>query len=143
MIVLDAYALIGYLRGEGCADEVRALLADACVVSALNVAEIIDLMSRVFGHPADDIRASLALLSAEAGLQVASVDETTAARAGRLRATHYGSKSCPVSMADCVAAATAQLRSATLATSDPDLARLARLEGIEVIALSDSTGRRP
>lgn len=139
MIVLDAFAVVAYLRAEPSADEVRQILTQDCSISALNLAEVVDQLVRVFGFDAEDVDGDLATLP----FGVLDVDEATAVRAARLRAAHYGSKTCPVSMADCVAAATALTLGAELATSDPDLANVARAHGIPVVALPDSTGRRP
>lgn len=142
MTVLDACAVVGFLRGEPCADEVRSAIESGAVMSALNFAETIDQLVRVFGRPTDDVRGDLALLQ-EAGLEIVAVDEALAARAGALRASHYGSRSCPVSMADCAAAATAERLLLPLATSDPDLANVARANEITVLPLPDSRGHRP
>ncbi len=142
MTVLDAGAIVGLLRGESCADEVRHLIDQGALLNAVNLAETLDQLVRVLSRRADDVRGDLALLQ-EAGLEIVAVTEPIAARAGRFRAKHYGSKTCPVSMADCLAAATAQLLGRPLATSDPDLARVAHAEGIDLVPLMDTQGNRP
>ncbi len=63
MTVLDAYAVIAYLRGESVADEVADILRAATVLSAANAAEIIDQLVRVHGRDADDVHGDLALLT--------------------------------------------------------------------------------
>lgn len=64
-------------------------------------------------------------------------------RAGDLRAVHYHRERSAVSLADCLALATAESVGEALATPDPALAAMARAEGIEVIPLPDSRGHRP
>lgn len=139
MIVLDAFAVVGFLRGEACAGEVEDLLGRDCVISALNLAEVMDQMVRVVGVPVEELDGDLATMP----IRVITVTEELGVRAGRLKAEHHGSKTCAISMADCVAAATAASLNADLATSDPDLARVARAHGIPVVPLPDSRGVRP
>jgi PIN domain nuclease of toxin-antitoxin system len=50
--VLDAYAVLAYLRAERCADEVAALLRAPSVLTAANAAEVLDQLVRVY-HPDD------------------------------------------------------------------------------------------
>src|SRR4051794_9277536 len=99
MTVLDAYAIIAYLRGENAADEVAELLRSPTQLSAVNQAEVIDQLVRVFARPADDVEADLALLT-DAGMQIAAVDSECAVHAGRLRALHYHRERCAVSLTD-------------------------------------------
>jgi PIN domain nuclease of toxin-antitoxin system len=140
--VLDAYAVIAYLRGEVCADEVAALLREPTVVTSVNAAEVVDQLVRVFGRDPDDVHADLALL-ASAGMTVQPVSAERGLEAGRLRATHYHRAHRAVSLADCVAAVAALAEGLPLATSDPALAALVRDEGGLVHALPGSDGTRP
>ena len=142
MTVLDAYAVISFLRGENAADEVAALLRAPTLLPAVNQAEIVDQMVRTYRREADDVEADLALLS-QAGMDIEALDSATAALAGRLRARHYHRERCAVSLADCVAAATALINDRPLATADPALAGVLRAERAEVVGVPDSTGRRP
>lgn len=142
MTVLDAYAVISFLRGEGSAEEVAHLLRGDAVLSVLNAAEVVDQLVRVWGRDGDDVEGDLALLG-EAGLRMHALDAELALAAGRLRAQHYQRQSCAVSMADCVAAAAALELDQPLATSDPALAAMLRAAGGEVAGLPDSAGRRP
>lgn len=142
MTVLDAYAVLAFLRGEDAADEVAALLRAGTTLAAVNAAEVVDQLVRVWGRDGDDVEGDLALLGA-AGMHLHPLDAEMALHAGRLRAAHYHRERCAVSMADCVAAATALRLDAPLATSDPALAGLVRGVGGEVLALPDSRGRRP
>jgi PIN domain nuclease of toxin-antitoxin system len=140
--VLDAYAVVAYLRGEPCADDVAALLRDSSTLSAANAAEVIDQLTRVFGSDPDDVHADLTLL-ANAGMELASVTPDHGLLAGRLRAKHYHREHTAVSLADCIAAATALSLNRSLATSDPALASIVRAEGGTVHGLPDSQGVRP
>jgi len=99
-------------------------------------------MTRVFGQPPDDVRAALQLLDA-GGLQVVPVDGDLGLEAGRLHARFYDRRLSPLSMADCVALASAMSLNEPLATSDPALAAAARAVGVVVISLPDTHGRSP
>jgi len=140
--VLDAYAVIAYLRGEACADEVAGLLREPTVLTAINAAEVIDQLVRVFGRDPDDVHADLALL-ASVGMTIRSVSAELGLEAGRLRARHYHRERRAVSLADCVAAVAALAEGRPLATSDPASAAVVRDEGGRVHALPGSDGTRP
>lgn len=142
MTVLDAYAVVAYLRDEPCADEVAALLRRRSTLSAANAAEVVDQLTRVFGSEPDDVHADLALL-ANAGLDLVPVTADLGLLAGRLRARHYHRDRSAVSLADCIAAAVALGLGQPLATSDPALAAVVRTEGGSVHGLPDSRGIAP
>lgn len=142
MTVLDAYAVIAFLRGEDSADEVAALLRGPVALTTVNAAEVVDQLVRVWGRDDDDVEGALALLSA-AGLRMQPLDAELGLAAGRLRARAHHRERCAVSMADCAAAVTAMRLGEPLATSDPALARVLRSAGGEVHGLPDSRGQRP
>lgn len=142
MSVLDAYAVVAYLRREPAGQEVAALLRSPSVMSAVNAAEVMDQLVRVAGLGADEVHADLALLT-HAGMEVRPATLQLGILAGRLRARHYHRNRLPVSLADCFAAATALLGRLPLATSDPDLAALVRAERGAVHPLPDSAGTLP
>ncbi|MFN2539076.1 MAG: PIN domain-containing protein [Mycobacteriales bacterium] len=142
MTVLDAYAVVAYLRAEPCADEVAALLRGASTLSAANAAEVVDQLTRVFGSDPDNVHADLALL-ANAGMELSPVTPDLGLLAGRIRAKHYDRDRAAVSLADCIGAATALSLDRALATSDPALAGVVRAEGGKIHALPDSGGVRP
>lgn len=142
MTVLDAYAVVASLRGEAMADEVAAILRSPSLLSAANAAEVIDQLVRVFGRDPDDVHADLAVLS-HAGMRLAWLAPEVGTLAGRLRARHYHRQRMAVSLADCVAAATALAEQRPLATSDPALAALVRAESGKIHGLPDSAGRLP
>jgi PIN domain nuclease of toxin-antitoxin system len=143
MIVLDAYAVLAYLRDEQhAAGEVGEMLAEPTMLTAVNAAEVLDQLVRVYGRDADDVHADLAML-VHAGMQLGEVSAEVGMLAGRLRARHYHREYMAVSLADCVAAAAALPPGRPLATADPPLARLIRAEGGEIYALPDSKGHLP
>jgi PIN domain nuclease of toxin-antitoxin system len=142
MTILDAYAVIAYLRGEPSGGEVAELLREPTQLTAVNAAEVCDQMTRVFGRDPDSIEADLALL-AYAGMDMLPVTPDLAIQAGRLRARHYHRQHSAVSLADCIAAAAALTTRHLLATADPALATLVRTEGGHIHPLPDSKGQRP
>lgn len=142
MIVLDAYAVLAYLRDERAADAVGDLLAAPTRLTAVSAAEVLDQLVRVYGRDVDDVHADLVML-VHTGMELAAVSAEVGLLAGRLRARHYHRERTAVSLADCVAAAAALATSSPLATADPPLARLTRAEGGQIHALPDSAGRLP
>ncbi len=108
----------------------------------MNVAEILDVMTRIYERPVAATITALAMLET-AGLQMQVVDAAIGLSAGELHARHYDRKASPLSMADCIALATAAALQEALATSDRPLAAAALIEGIGVLGLPDSTGERP
>jgi PIN domain nuclease of toxin-antitoxin system len=142
LTVLDAYAVVGYLRAERCADEVATLLRAPTILAAVHAAEVLDQLVRVYQRDPDDVHADLVLL-ANAGMQIVPVSPDQGLRAGRLRARHYHRERCAVSFADCIAAAVALTEQMPLATSDSPLAVLVRAEGGAVHPLPDSRGVKP
>jgi PIN domain nuclease of toxin-antitoxin system len=140
--VLDAYAVIAYLRGEPSADEVAELLHGPTILTSANAAEVLDQMVRVFGSDPDGVEADLALLS-HAGMTVQAVTHELGMEAGRIRTRRYHRDRAAISLADCVAASTSLAVGRPLATADPALAAVLRAEGGDVHALPDSKGNRP
>jgi PIN domain nuclease of toxin-antitoxin system len=142
LTVLDAYAVLAYLRDEYCADEVADLLQAPTVLTAANAAEVLDQLVRTHQRNADDVHADLALL-ASAGMQIIPMTADHGLLAGRLRARHYHRQRCQVSLADCAAGAAALSGQRALATSDPALAAVVRAEGGAIHPLSNSKGIKP
>jgi PIN domain nuclease of toxin-antitoxin system len=136
--VLDAYAVIAYLRGEHAADHVRPLLeANNTNLTAVGLAEVLDHLVRLAGADEDEAVLDLAQLGL---LEALPVDAGPGNAAGRLRARHYHRTRCPVSMADCIAAESARTTRRPLATADPDLLDLCHTEQIDNIPLPGSNG---
>jgi PIN domain nuclease of toxin-antitoxin system len=140
--VLDAYAVLAYLRSEPCAGEVEDLLRTPTGLTAANAAEVFDQLVRTYRRDPDDVHADIALL-AHAGMRILTVTQDRGLAAGRLRARYYHRERCAVSLADCLAAAAALAEDRPLATSDPALASVVRAEGGTIHALADSNGARP
>jgi predicted nucleic acid-binding protein len=144
VVVLDAQALVAFLIGEPAAEEVAGILGqrdEPVTISSVGMAEVIDVLVRIKERHHDEVIEKLDWLRA-GGLLVDPVDEAIGREAGRLHATHYARRDRPISMADCVTLATALALGASLATSDPPLTAVARLEGCRTMTLPDARGRR-
>ncbi len=111
-------------------------------MAAINIGEVFDVMVRVKSWRRGRVDLGLSWLTA-GGLDVVSTNEQIARAAGDLRSRLYDRATCPVSVNDCVALATAQLLGEHLATADSALAASARLEGTALIPLLNSRGQRP
>jgi|SRR5699024_4570399 len=142
MIVLDAYAVLAYLRDEPAAAEVTALLRGPTTLSTVNAAEVVDQLVRVFGQDVDEVHGDLLVLS-HAGMQLVDVSSHIGISADRIRSRYYRREEMALSLPDCVAAATALADGRPIATADPPLATMVRAEGGEVHALPDTKGRLP
>lgn len=135
MTVLDAYAVVAFLRGEKAADEVAQLLRSPTWLCAANAAEVMDQLIRVDGHDRDEVEIRIATLVAD-GMTIHPVTDDIGIEAGVLRARHYNQRACNVSLADCLAAATAIRLRMPLATADPHLLDLVHAEGGDVHSLA-------
>ena len=138
MIILDAYAVLAFLKDEPAALEVQELIeGEEAALTLLGIAEVLDRLVRRAGI--DEEQAWLDLV--QLGLAASpALDPQLAARAGLLRARHYDRRTRAISLADCVAAETARRLDASLATADLPLLDTCEAEGIAVIALPDSQG---
>jgi PIN domain nuclease of toxin-antitoxin system len=142
VIVLDAYALVALLGDEAAAPEVDSLLRQSrAAISSVNLAEAIDVACRVHDLRESDLRLSVEPLLHDR-LDMVIADEEQAWRAAGLRVRHYDRQRSPLSLADCFLLASAATGDG-VATSDEPVARAARAEGVDVVALPDSRGRRP
>lgn len=140
MTVLDAYAVIALLKGEPAASEVQALIeAGGAALTSVGVAEVLDHLVRVVGASDEDASLDLAQLGL---LDSDIVDERAGSAAGLMRARHYHRTQRAISVADCIAAVVAAQTDRPLVTSDPHLLDLAHDEGVAVIVLPDTNGRR-
>jgi PIN domain nuclease of toxin-antitoxin system len=145
VIVLDAFALIAALGNEPARVDVEQLLVaedELVAMSAVNLAEVVDVLYRVHGRPFDEIEGALTDL-VSAGLLILPAGDIVAIGAGRSRAEHYERQRAPLSLADAFALVTASRTGASLATADPVLASVARAVDVPVVALPDSRGQRP
>lgn len=142
MILLDAYALLALARDEPAADEVEAIIrAGDAAISSVNLLEVLDGLLRRYGWSPAETSARVGLLIGER-LRVVPADAEIAWRGALLRARYYDRSACALSLADCVLLASAR-RDDAVVSSDPALAAVARKEGIDFVALPDSSGRRP
>lgn len=143
MILLDATALVGFLSAERAAAEVQSLLKSGeAAIAAPNLAEVIDVLVRVRGNQLGPVEAALVPLLATV-LPTVSVGELEARAAAAVRLRHYHRQRAPLSMADCLLLGTASIAGCAIATGDEPIARAARTEGLQLIGLKDSSGRRP
>lgn len=142
MILLDAYALVAFLGEEPAAAEVEELLRhNACAISTVNLAEAIDISIRVHGVAVEELRQVIGTLVATDRLAQIAPDDSVAWRAAGLRGTYYKKRTCELSLADCFLLASAGPED-SIATADPPVTAAARNEGLTVIGLPDSAGRR-
>jgi hypothetical protein len=137
MTVLDAYAIIAYLRAEPLISRSRRTHPRAHPADSVS-AEVCDQMIRVFGSDPDAIEAGLALLG-QAGTALVPVSPEMAIEAGRFRARRYHREHTAVSLAAAAALAVQQ----PLATANPALVGVVRAEGGDIHPPPDSKGRRP
>jgi predicted nucleic acid-binding protein len=142
VILLDAFALVALQRDEPAAHTVAQMIAsgDAGVPSMI-LAEVLDVLVRVQGVPADRLSEMLSGLFA-AGLAVVHTRDETPWIAARLRARHYRARGSALSLPDCILLATAEAGDA-IATADRPVLAAARAEGIDTIPLPDARGRVP
>ena len=141
-LVVDAGPVVSLLLDDPAAAAVAAALTGKPArISAITVAEVLDVLIRVHDVPADDAVESVGRLLDEVAAPV-PVTRQDAERAGVLRARHYHRRDRDVSLADCFVVAITG-GSDAVATADTALARVARAEGVDVVALPDARGRRP
>jgi predicted nucleic acid-binding protein len=141
--VLDAYALVALIADEPAAQIVEDILrAGDAAMTSINLGEAVDVSSRVHGLAEDTLRGIVEPLLLGGHLAVIAPDQSSAWRAAHLRTVHYSRSVRPISIADCFLLAAAGLDD-RIATADPSVAEVARAEGIALLALPDSTGRRP
>jgi len=128
--VLDAYALTAYFEKESGYAKVQELLTEAAsggrplLLSAVNWGEVFYVTYREHGKASAD---QVARLIDEFPIEVISVDVPIAHQAAIYKATHK------MSYADCLAAALAKSRKATLVTGDKDFKQVE--EEIKVVWL--------
>jgi PIN domain nuclease of toxin-antitoxin system len=137
MTILDAQAVLAFLRDEPAADEVERLMPDGGLPMT-GVAEVIDHLVQNLGLDEDEAAIELATLTLA---PPPPVDADLMVRVGLLRARHHDSRARDVSLADCVAAETARTEGTDLATADRHLLDLCVDEAIAVRPLPDSQGR--
>jgi uncharacterized protein with PIN domain len=141
-VVVDTGPIVSVMLGDPAAAEVSSALdGRECSVSVVNVAEVLDVLIRVHRAPVNDASEALDRFLADVARPIPAT-RPLAERAALLRARHYHRRDRDVSLADCFAIAAA-MPDAEVATSDTAIARVARAEGLGVIALPNARGRRP
>ena len=119
--ILDSYALLAYFEAEPGSDRVKELLIAAkdkkcflymCVV---NLGEVMYIIERERGLTAT--QETLARID-ELPIGIINADRIVTLAAARLK------KDCPITYADCFAAAAAQLKHAILVTGDPEFNKI-------------------
>jgi len=130
-VLLDAFALIALLAGEPAADEVEMLLRGGeAAMTAVNLAEALDVLQRVQGIPRERLQDVTAPLVGDR-MELLPVDERIARDAADIRARRYHRTRAPLSLADCILLAAAG-ESDALATADGPLIRVAEAENVRV-----------
>jgi predicted nucleic acid-binding protein len=127
--VLDAYALLAYLKKESGHAMVRDLLASgdtSISINSINVGEVFYIFARERGIRAADYFQSVILSSLPISVVENSLDDVI--QAARIKAEHA------LSFADCFAAATAIREGASLFTGDPEFKKLEKTLSIEWLA---------
>ena len=141
-VVVDTGPIVSVMLDDPAAAEVSSALdGRECSVSVVNVFEVLDVLIRVHRAPVNDASEALDRFLADVARPIPAT-RALAERAALLRARHYQRRDRDVSFADCFAIAAA-MPDAEVATSDTAIARVARAEGLQVIALPNARGRRP
>jgi ribonuclease VapC len=130
-VLLDAFALIALLADEPAAEEVEALLrAGEAAITAVNLAEALDVLQRVQGIPRERLQEVTTPLVGDR-MKLLPIDELIARDAADIRARRYHRTRAPLSLADCILLA-ATGDSDVLATADGPLIRVAEAENLQV-----------
>ncbi len=134
MTVLDAYALISLLGGGVAQRKVEEILrTGTTAVATTSLAETIDVLARRY-RVAPEASTPVIERLLEGTISPVPLDVSVAVRAGSLRARHYHRTDRPLSLADCVALASAA-EGDSIATADPAMLAAARADGIAVVQL--------
>jgi ribonuclease VapC len=117
--VLDASALLAYMRREPGADEVRKALHQGCLISTINFAEV---LSKTAERGADPNETASQLFDLGWALKIIPPDDEDAVRIAHLRAE---TKKAGLSLADRACLALAQRDDLPVLTADHDWEHLA------------------
>lgn len=123
-IVLDASALLAYMHGEPGAGVVEAALERGCLVSIVNLAQVLSKLAEEGEDPAQVL---LALESLGEALQVEGLDAEDAVRIARLRPP---TMAAGLSLADRACLALAKRHGLPALTADAEWKRVPL--GVEV-----------
>jgi predicted nucleic acid-binding protein len=126
--VLDAFALLSWLKKEPGADRIVSLLRQASkgqvkiLMCVINLGEVIYRTLRQYGQ---ERRQEVLVLTQALAIEFVDVDRSLALAAAELKGVHR------MSYADCFAAALAQRLDAAVVTGDPDFRQVEQLVAIE------------
>ncbi len=106
------------------------LRSGEAAITAVNLAEALDVLQRVQGIPRERLQAVTEPLVGER-MKLLPIDERIARDAADIRARRYHRTRAPLSLADCILLA-ATGESDSLATADGPLIRVAEAEHVQV-----------
>ena len=133
-IVLDSFALLGYLENETFSERVEKLLKQArqgkirAYLHAIHLGEVYYITLREQGQDLADL--AYARIKAFPLRYIESIDDEMLRTAGRLKANY------PISYADAFAASLAIINHSSLLTGDPEFKKLEKKEDISIEWLS-------
>lgn len=141
LTILDASAVVAFLRDEPARKQVEALLRQrpAPAISAVNVAEVVDVLARVGGNSEQAVNDAIDLLIV-GGLEVEPFWLPHGRLAASIRVAHYHRRRSSISLGDAACVATAMSLRASVASTDRALLRAAADNGLAVVELP--SGRR-
>jgi len=129
-IVLDSYALIGYLENETFSSRIEKILRQAregksrLYLHAIHLGEIYYIILREQGQNLADL--TYARIRAFPLTYIEMIDEALLRTAAKMKAKY------PISYADAFAAAMAVINNASLLTGDPEFQALEKKENIAI-----------
>lgn len=132
--VLDAFALLSWLKKEPGADTVVSLLRQAnkgqvkLLMCIVNLGEVIYKTLREYGQQRTE---EVLVVTQALAIDFIDADRPLALSAAALKGVHR------MSYADCFAAALAQRESATVVTGDPDFRQVEQLIPIEWLSAEE------
>ena len=129
-VVLNSFALIGYLENEAFSTRVEKHLKQArkgkirIYLHAIHLGEVYYMILREQGQDLADL--AYARIKAFPLRYIDTIDDELLKTAARLKANY------PISYADSFAAALAAIHNATLLTGDPEFKKLEKKENISI-----------
>ena len=129
-IVLDSFALIGYLEDETFAPRIEELLKQArrgknrIYLHAIHLGEVYYITLRERGQDLADL--AFARIKSFPLTYIDTIDENFFRTAARLKANY------PISYADAFAASIAVIQNSSLLTGDPEFKKLEKEEDISI-----------
>lgn len=131
--VLDSYALLAYLQGEGGGEAVKAALGSSeggALMNEINVGEVYYILAKARGRDRAEVFLNTILPSLP--IEVTTNDFEAVIRAARIKAEY------PLAYADCFGVVTAMDSDAAILTGDPEFKSVEALVEIEWIGRGKS-----